>query len=132
MSSRTWAAVGACAMAMIVPAGAGASSVVFTDYESIYTVGADGTGLRTISQRNADHLAVSPNGKQLAYTHGSLYTMKLTGRKRKTADLLKRYPIVRNLGGAYSPSWSPDGKQIVFVGANDGRLYVVKSNGRGL
>jgi Tol biopolymer transport system component len=133
MSSRTFCALGAWVIAMLIaPVGAGASSVVFTDYESIYSVGADGTGLRAISQKNAGQIAVSPNGKQLAYTHGSLYAMPLSGKKRKPMDLLKRYPTVRNLAGAYYPSWSPNGKQLVFAGANDGRLYIIKSNGKGL
>jgi Tol biopolymer transport system component len=40
--------------------------------------------------------------------------------------------VNRNIGGAYSPSWSPDGKRIAFVGYNDGRLYTIGANGKGL
>lgn len=56
--------------------------------------------------------------------------MSMSGKKPK--DLLKRYPVERNLAGAYSPQWAPNGKRIVFVGYNNGALYTVKSNGRGL
>ena len=132
---RVTLAVVACAAALIAfPRAASAANgpILFTDYSKIWSVQPDGTGLRTVSQKDADYLDVSRNGKYLAYTHGSLYSMKLKGKKRKTKDLLKRYPIVRNLGGAYFPSWSPNGKQIVFAGANDGRLYTIKSNGKRL
>jgi WD40 repeat protein len=104
--------------------------ILFTSYDAIYRVNSDGSGLKRISGVDARSLAAAPNGKQLAFTDGGLKTMKLSGGKPK--DILKRYPTVRNFADTYWADWSPNGKQIAFVGHNDQRLYVINANGKKL
>jgi TolB protein len=83
--------------------------------------------------------AVSPDGSQLAFTSAragnrELYTMRLDGSE------LRRLTFT---GGAVSnpdvegvdenPSWSPDGRSIVFDSSRDGdfEIYVMRADGSG-
>jgi TolB protein len=132
--ARALVAAIAAAGVVALPASAGAAAkngpILFQSEDGIWRVNPDGTGTKRITKRRAWNLAASPDGRRIAYAHGSLYTIGMNGKGVK--DLLKRYPINRNVGGAYSPSWSPDGKRIAFVGYNDGRLYTIAANGKGL
>lgn len=104
--------------------------ILFSDYTAIWKVQPDGSGLKRIAKRAAWSLHVSPNGRQLLYTHGGLYRMNVTGGR--TTNLLRRYPIVDRFAGVDWASWSPNGKRIAFQGRDDSRIYVMKANGRGL
>jgi Tol biopolymer transport system component len=122
------------ALAFLVPASAQAAEngpIVFHSESGIWRVNPDGSALKRITKRRAWNLSVSPDGRTIAFAHGGpLWTIKMNGKGLK--DVLRRYPINRNVGGAYSPTWSPNGKRISYVGYNDGRLYTVKPNGTGL
>ena len=104
--------------------------VLFSDYKSIWKVKPDGSGLKRIAKKAAWSLHASPNGRQLLYTHDGLYRMPINGGR--SVNLLKRYPVVGGFAGVNWASWSPNGKRIVFAGQNDTRIYLMKSNGRGL
>jgi|GEM_PF-5247241 len=104
--------------------------LLFSDYTAIWKVKPDGTGLKQIARKAAWSLHASPNGKQLLYTHDGLYRMPINGGR--SVNLLKRYPVVDKFAGVNWASWSPNGKRIAFAGQNDGRIYLMKSNGRGL
>ncbi len=121
----------ACIFGSVSAAGAAVNGpILFTTYDSIWRVKASGAGLKRISNKDARSLAAAPNGKEFAFTNGSLLTMKIKGGK--ATNLLKRYPTVRNFADTYWASWSPNGKRIVFVGHSDQRLYVIKKSGKGL
>lgn len=104
--------------------------ILFSDYTAIWKVQPDGSGLKRIAKRAAWSLHVSPNGRQLLYTHGGLFRMSVTGGR--STNLLRRYPIVDRFAGVDWASWSPNGKRIAFQGRDDSRIYVMKANGRGL
>lgn len=97
----------------------------------IYTVNPDGTGQRRIYEPTFDDASLvsawSPKGNRIAYVApGGLWTMSPTGAQRKR--------LTRGKGETLAPSWSPDGKQIVFVdlAAKHGTnyaLYVIGSDG---
>jgi len=86
----------------------------------LFTVGADGTGLRRITHRGRDDFlpAWSPDRRRIVFTSDR------RGGDRITADAeiyvvntdgsrLRR--VTRNRVIDDSPAWSPDGKRIVFV-----------------
>jgi Tol biopolymer transport system component len=84
--------------------------------ESIYTVGADGTGVRALpSVSGSDGPAWSPDGTQLAYTihfsvtpsresGGALVLSNADGSGARTTAI-----------GVYDPAWSPDGTALAVA-----------------
>jgi dipeptidyl aminopeptidase/acylaminoacyl peptidase len=76
----------------------------------LYVINMDGTGLRKLASGVIDPV-VSPDGQQVAFTRwdgaemGTLYTINLDGSNERAvlADTLQ----------AKSPTWSPDGQQII-------------------
>lgn len=54
---------------------------------------------------NGHDPAFSPDGERIAYSHGKIWTIDVTGKNRK-----KIGQLTHEIG----PSWSPDGKKIVF------------------
>lgn len=72
---------------------------------------------------NQEDPAVSPNGRKVAYEYArEVWVMNSdgTGKRRVVADT----------GGDASPSWSPNGKRIVFS-KNSADIWVVKLDGTG-
>jgi Tol biopolymer transport system component len=80
--------------------------------------------------RSIRDLAFSPDGKWVAYVsvpEGQLWRSRVDGSER-----LQLTPEGMSAG---SPRWSPDGKQIVFMGTNsktDWLAYVISSDGTGM
>ena len=80
-----------------------------------------------LSGISADGVSFSKDGQWVAYVsypEGTLWTSKLDGSRR----LQLSYPPLY----AMHPSWSPDGKQLVFFAFSPGqkaRLYTVSSDG---
>jgi Tol biopolymer transport system component len=77
-------------------------------------------------------LGYSPDGQYLAFTakagaEDALYVMRLRGE-----DIVGEFRF--GLDGILTPSWSPDGSQIVFAGLDGGvtDLFVVSRNGKNL
>lgn len=118
-------------MVLAGPANAAPNGpIFFSDYSAIWKVNPDGSGIKRVARKAAWSLHASPNGRQLLYTHDGLYRMPIGGGR--SVNLLKRYPVVDKLAGVNWASWSPNGKRIALAGGNDSRIYIVKSNGRGL
>lgn len=77
----------------------------------LYVINIDGTGLRNLAAGVIDPV-VSPNGQQVAFTRwdgaefGVLYTLDIeTGNERA---------IVGDIRQPKSPTWSPDGQQLLI------------------
>lgn len=91
----------------------------------------DGTGRQVITtDTNDSQPAFSPNGQELAYIHhGRLSIIRASGGKPHAVlqDGLKSCP-----GQVSFPSWSPNGRTLVFVGCGGGSppvICLVHANG---
>ena len=93
--------------------------LVFQTYSGgdIYLINANGTGLRYLTQGIDPEL--SPDGTKIAFTRwdearlGTLYTFDLTSGEEQV--------ILAGSRQAKSPSWSPDGQNIIFAFQNGKR-----------
>jgi hypothetical protein len=76
----------------------------------LYVINMDGTGLRKLAGGVIDPV-VSPDGQQVAFTRwdgaemGTLYTINLDGSNER--------PVLVDTLQAKSPTWSPDGQEII-------------------
>jgi Tol biopolymer transport system component len=123
------------------------SWLAFATDEAIYRVRPDGDSFeRLAGGESLEDLVWSPDGSTIAFDHlvndwlGSRVTLidLETGKQRD----LPRPPV------SYAPAWSPDGKQLAFLGcdrsvgssradgdcggADDGNLWVVNADGTNL
>lgn len=112
--------------------GTGPGRIAFDADNAVWTVDETGQDFRRVA-KGGGYPSISPNGKRIAYVtgkrRGALVTSKLNGSDKE--NVLRRYSDF-NLIGAEHPSWSPDGKRLTFAGYNDGRIYVIGTNGKGL
>jgi Tol biopolymer transport system component len=79
----------------------------------------DGSGLTELARGEFGRLAVSPDGRRIAFERGgNIHVMDVdgTGVKQLTFD------------GASSPTWSPNGKRIAYATAT-GRLFAIGASG---
>jgi hypothetical protein len=94
----------------------------------IYSANADGTSPVRLTRDKVDHSpTLSPDGTKIAYVHGwndqQIWVMNADG---SDADQLTQG------SGSYTlPSWSPDGRQIAFVGwvGTNSEIYVMNADG---
>ena len=97
----------------------------------IYTRAPDGSGLRLIDTAGrADHPAVSPRGRRLAFTKYGPWGAQVwityldgTGLRRLTTG-----------SGDTMPAWAPSGRDVVFATGPSGRrdIYRIVADGTGL
>jgi TolB protein len=112
----------------------------FPTRAGIYTMNADGTGLRSLTPRGLQGLPTySPDGKRIAFDRtlpheDAIWTMKTDGTDlRQVTHNRPAGKKERRCDG--SPSFSPDGKSIAFVRTiNESKvaLFTVRTSGRGL
>jgi TolB protein len=108
-----------------------------TSYDEVYTIHADGTGLKLMTQGlNGFFEHWSPDGKQMTFTiyHfvGNNYTIGLDAMNADgTGWVDLGHDNFHNNGDS---SWSPDGKMVAFLSYRDGNgeIYRVNSDGTGL
>jgi TolB protein len=97
----------------------------------VYLMSADGSNVRRLTFEG-DHNAApawSPRGNWIAYvcrTSERLFKLCLI-----TPDGQKRVQLTTGQGVDDSPSWSPDGRHLVFSSSKDGKshIYMVNSDG---
>jgi TolB protein len=92
----------------------------------VYTVGRDGSGLRLVA-KNAYGPSWSADGKRLLIARDA-------GNFRVDLDTIRfEGGGLRNLShprdGVFSPTWSPTGERIAFLGSDDA-LYLLDPDGR--
>jgi Tol biopolymer transport system component len=99
--------------------------IAFDNFDDVWTIDADGTGLTRLTDRPGPDFdpSWSPDGKQIAYRsersgEPEIWVMDAdgTGQRRLTEGL--------------SPAWSPDGSLIAFSGRAG--LSVIRPDGTGL
>jgi TolB protein len=120
----------------------------------VYVVNANGTGLHRVTPDGlgvvSSEVSWSPKGNTLLFSahrtsavHSTLWTVHADGSDLHEIDVAvgpgqfecgaaNSDPAA---GGCFGPSWSPDGKKIVFVRGDDGKgenIFTVNPDGSGL
>jgi Tol biopolymer transport system component len=110
-----------------------ASRLAFSNWDSIWTVKPNGSGLSPIPRlrnlRSVDGPVWSRDGTRIAFDSGDrTYVVNADGSK------LNRQPLFRGTRGSWAPAWSPDGSRLVILGTSNRTgfaLWVARSDGTG-
>jgi Tol biopolymer transport system component len=108
--------------------------IVFDDFEDVFTMNADGSGLRVVAGRPGSEFdgAWSPDGRFITYrdsrrginTDDEIFVVRADGSNATN--------ITKNPANDWGPDWSRDGRWIVFNSDRDGgtlRGYLVDPTG---
>ncbi len=93
------------------------------DYE-IYTMNADGTDVKRLTDSRGSNPSWSPDGSRILFRSNlEIYTMKPDGTDEKR--------LTNNDAHDYPYAWSPDGSRILFQSHRDGdwEIYTMKADG---
>lgn len=117
--------------------------IVFTctrkEINQICMIGADGTGYQQLTQgiSNSYYPAISRDGSHIVFAVNEYdafdlyrFSLRALGGSRTSESQLKR--LTDYVGNAFSPSFSPDGQQIMFlnrVAEGPAALWVMGSDG---
>ena len=119
----------------IVEGKNGTSGIALVEVLSLDSSGADGSGVRRLTNNSADdwHPAWSPDGARIAFVsdrdgNDEIYVMNADGsgvRRLTNNSANDRY---------WYPAWSPDGARIAFTSSRDGNedIYVMNADGSGV
>ena len=125
------------------------TTIVFARYKSakrsaIYRVNIDGSGLQRLTgyRLNASDPDISPDGRWITFdsgdagrsgSKGNIYLMPIDGGKKKALTNHPRLQEGDPFDLAQNPSFSPNGRKIIYTRFGDERtdLIVMKVNGAG-
>jgi len=115
------------------------SRVVFMAAGEIYSVAADGAGLRKLTSEGAGKTspALSPDGRTLVYRRGSVVggLEEVVLHDLETGDLTTLFDGQLDGAGPDEPiAWSPDGEHVAFfeAAASGWGIYLANADGSGL
>jgi Tol biopolymer transport system component len=102
-------------LVVLILAGTGASPHAATVTTDLWAVRTDGLHLHRLTHDAERDFqpAVSPNGKLIAWAHGTpsqIWLMRRDGTHRRQLTAMPE--------DAFSPQWSPDGRRIAFMAYN--------------
>jgi TolB protein len=110
-----------------------AGELAFVRGGNVYTVRADGTGLRRLTRTRLVEggPAWSPDGTRLAYNAGGSVSAQILVRDAASG---RTRAITRGRAQNLSPAWSPDGKRLAFASNRAGTydIYLTGADGRGV
>jgi Tol biopolymer transport system component len=118
------------------------TQIAYTNERGIAVINADGSHQRQLTREGGTEIAWSPDGEELAFIGEGVEVVTATGNNRRNLTRQLREPSDPSISVTYfSPSWSPDAKDVLFerdlACASDcssyisGSLYVVAAAGGG-
>ncbi|MFQ5504722.1 MAG: hypothetical protein ACE5F1_08005 [Planctomycetota bacterium] len=108
--------------------GGGEGQIAFLEGGRLSVVGADGSGMRTLSAGPCHEPCWSPDGKQIAFASadakGKVHTLRLIDADGGKQSTLSEDILPQSWGPTIS--WSPDATRIAYVGREDQAATQVK------